>query len=86
MTNQNTNVPEEEYTNAFKCERLVLAYLRKLGERPYEELHAAFDPRETVGLDSILQEMSQRELIKIVKGSVSITVLGLKWLEEKMYG
>jgi hypothetical protein len=81
MANQNTDSPEEEYTKAFKCERLVLAYLRKLGERPYEELCAAFDPRETVGLDSILQEMSQGKLIKIVKGSVSITDSGLTWLE-----
>jgi hypothetical protein len=53
MTDQKTDSPEEEYAKAFKCERLVLAYLRRLGLRPYEELCAAFDPRETVGLDSI---------------------------------
>jgi hypothetical protein len=83
MTNQKTDSPEDEYGKAFKCERLILAYLRKRGECPYEELCAAFDPRETVGIDSILQEMSQEKLVRIVKGSVSITDSGLKWFEKE---
>lgn len=83
MTKHKTNTPEEESIKTLKYERLVLGYLRQLGERPYEDLCTMFDPRDTLGLDSILQGMKQVYLISIVRGSVSITDSGLKQLEHE---
>ena len=83
MAYPNTDSPEEAYTQAFKCERLVLPISKTLGERLYKAPCAAFDPREFVGLDSILKERNRGKLIKIHKESVSITDSGLKRLEEE---
>ena len=68
---------------ARRFEGYVLSYLRQRGEQPYEGICAVFDPRDAIGLDTILQEMNQRELIKVSTRSVSITDAGLRWLEEE---
>ncbi len=74
---------EKDHRTKCKYERLVLAYLRQLTERPYEDLRALLDPRNTLGLDSIVHEMHQANLINIVEGYVSITTSGLRRLEEE---
>ena len=81
---ENRSKSEEEYRRTCRrFEGYVLAYLRQLGEQPYVELCAVFDPRENVGLHSILQEMNKGKSIEIVNGSVSITDSGLKQLEHE---
>ena len=82
MIKKKISTPEEESRTCRRFEGYVLAYLQ-LGEQPYVEVCAVFDPRENVGLHSILQKMNEGKLIKIVKGSVSITDSGLKQLEHE---